>query len=356
MIHEIELKNFRPHDHLKLKNLHPNLNVIYGDTGTGKTGILRALRLLLSNEPQSGVKLYKFIKDKKIGIKANVDNILIWRDDKRYTIKKDNKLALRLSAFGKKVPQPVKDIINLQDINWQLQIQPHFLVLENGGAIAKYLNPIMGSEESDLILEEIKKQTSTLRTNFKVLNSTISENEKICNKLQNIGEYKKELKILQDHILHQQATERLIFSISEKLFEIEKIDKQIVHPIKLNSFKKRMENIELKVANIYHLGLDVDRLEDKLNKFKKLKYISVKPHIEILEKIEEKNLEKNALQTDMDKLQSFLKSYKTLNEALEEGLKEYDKIKNKWDISFSKLKLCPFCNQRIKDAKDHTHN
>lgn len=353
MIHEIELKNFRPHDHLKLKNLHPNLNVIYGDTGTGKTGILRALRLLLSNEPQNGAKLYRFKKDKDIYIKAIIDKFFITRKSKSYSIVtyESKPKKWNLTAFGKKVPQPVKDIINLQDINWQLQIQPHFLVLENGGTIAKYLNPIMGSEESDLILEEIKKQISTLRTDFKILNSTISENEKICNKLQNIEEYKKELKIIQDYILHQQATKKLIFSITEKLFEIEKIDKQIVHPIKLNSFKKRMENIESKVANIYHLGLDVDRLEDKLNKFKKLKYISVKPHIEILEKIEEKNLEKNTLQTNMDKLQSFLKSYKTLNETLEEGLKEYNKIKNKWDISFSKLKICPFCNNIIK----HSH-
>jgi DNA repair exonuclease SbcCD ATPase subunit len=356
MIKSIELSNFRPHISLKLKNLHPNLNVFIGDTGTGKTSIFRALRLLLENVPQSGVKLYKFIKDKKIGIKANINDILVWRSDKKYTIKKDDGPAINITAFGKKIPKPVKDIINLQDINWQSQIQPPFLVIENGGAIAKILNPIMGSEESDLIINKVKEQVGKLRGDFKLLNSIISDNEKICKQLQNIGKHKKVLEEIQMHIRHLQGSERLIFSISEKLLEIRKIDKIIIHPIKLNSFKKRMKEIESLIENSFELKTNINRMEDKVNKFKNLKHVSVKLYLEAIKEMEDKRTEKIALQGDIDRIESLLKSYEIIDEELENGLEQYSKLKEKWNKEFSKLKICLLCEQEIKNAKDHIHN
>jgi len=349
MINEIELSNFRPHLNLKLKNLHPNLNVFIGDTGTGKTSIFRALRLLFSNEPPGGAKLYKFKENAKLIVKALVDDIVITRESKKYTIKKINvEKPLELTSFGRGAPQPIKNILNLQDINWQLQIQPHFLILENGGNASKYLNPILGSEDSELILTEIKKQSSKFKEDFRLQNSIIKDNEIILSKYKNIGEFHKRIKKIQKLYNHNKATERLIFSLEKMFSNFQKIDSQMIGILKLKMFKKKVENIESKSVDIYHLELDVNRLEKYLKKFKKLKYISVKSYMKTLEQIEEKNLEKNSLQTDIDKLQSLLKSYKTLNETLEEGLKEYDKIKNKWDISFSKLKICPFCSQPIK--------
>lgn len=351
MINEIELRNFRPHDKIKLKDLHPNLNVIIGDTGTGKTSIFRALRLLFNNEPQSGAKLYKFKEKTELFIKAIVNKHSISRKAKSYSIDKHN-----LTAFGKNVPEPIKEIISLQDINWQLQIQPHFLILDSGGTVAKYLNPIMGSEESDLIINKIKEQMGNLRGEFKLYNAIIKDNEKVITNLKNIGVYKKQLEKIQSHILLLQDLEKNFFSATEKLFEIRKLNSKIINTIKIKQFTNKLKEIKLSAINMNSLEADINNIEEKIEKFHSLKHISVKNYIINIEKLKIKFKKKNSLQTEVDNLESFLLSWKINDEHLEEGLEKQKKLQNEWDEKFSTLKYCLLCKQEIKNAKNHLHN
>jgi predicted ATP-binding protein involved in virulence len=46
-IDKLEINNFRCFEHLKLDTLHPNLNVFVGTNGSGKTSLLRAIKLCL---------------------------------------------------------------------------------------------------------------------------------------------------------------------------------------------------------------------------------------------------------------------------------------------------------------------
>lgn len=357
MINDIVLKNFGPHKSLKLKDLHPNLNVIIGDTNTGKSSIFRALRLLFNNEPQGGTKLFKHKEKTDIFIQAIIDGFNISRKAKSYTI--DNH---KLTAFGKNVPEPVKEIISLQDINWQLQIQPHFLVLDNGGTVAKYLDPIMGSEECDLILAEIKKQSVDFRSDIKALSKVIEENKKIVDSLSSIPGFKKRINKLQSYIHHLQGLEKPIFLVTEKINLISELDSKIINPKEINSFIKRLDDIWELVTEVSNVESKVSKIESKINRLKSLKHIPVKAHIEVLEEIEAKCIKKSALQMRIDKLQSWFNSYETINEALEEGLEKQKKLEKKWKKHFSSLEYCPLCNQRIVDdgttkhAESHLHN
>ena len=58
------LKNFQIHidRHFKFK---PGLNVIIGETGTGKSSIMRSFRLSLNNQPRAGETKYKNRRTKK---------------------------------------------------------------------------------------------------------------------------------------------------------------------------------------------------------------------------------------------------------------------------------------------------
>ena len=47
MIEELDLENYRCFSHLSMV-FNPRLNIIYGDSGTGKTSLLRAIKVVLT--------------------------------------------------------------------------------------------------------------------------------------------------------------------------------------------------------------------------------------------------------------------------------------------------------------------
>jgi DNA repair exonuclease SbcCD ATPase subunit len=353
MIKEITIKNVRPHKSLVLKDLHPNLNVIIGDTGTGKTSIFRALRLLFNNEPSAGAKLYKLKEKTEILIKAIVKKYMISRTAKKYKLNDSI-----MSAFGRTVPEPIKEIIDLKDINWQLQTQPHFLILDNGGTIAKYLNPILGSEDTDLILDKLKELTSNLKTDIKVVGQNIKEYEKVVFNNQNIKSHKKKVDNLQEHLHSLQGLDRLIFSLMEKINSVSKLENKIVDQRKLKLFIDVINDLELLTKKQEKLDSKIQKLKNQLTKLKSLKHISVKGYIEQVDEICNKIEQKSSLQNTIDKLQSLLNSYETIDEELIKGKKEQKELEAEWRDIFSSLDICPFCNRKMEktDARNHLHN
>lgn len=360
MIREIYLSNFGPHKKLILKDLHPNLNVIIGNSGTGKTSIFRALRMLFNNEPSGAAKLYKPKDDKKLSIKVLIDDIVITREPKKYLIKSiDLEKPIELTSFGKGVPEPIKKILNLQDINWQLQIHEHFLILKNGGEAAKYLNPILGSNESELIISKVKEQTSKLKDELKLHNSIIKQNEKTLIVFQNIEDFLKRINKIQSHIEHLQANEKTNFSLTRKVNSLLEIEPQIINSLKIKSYLKKIGKIEEVNKNINKLENKINKISFILTKITNIKIISVTSFLKTFKKIETKLERQDHLQKQIEKLRSLLRSYTTNDEAIELGLLEYEEAKQEWNEKFSKLKICLLCGQEIKKgkgcAKDHSH-
>lgn len=359
MISEIVLKNFRPHESLKLRDLHPNLNVIIGDTGTGKTSIFRALRLLFNNEPAGGTKLYKFKEKTDLLIQSIVKGIRLTRKAKSYNIQKGKK-DLTLTAFGKSVPEPIINVIDLKDINWQLQIQPPFLILDNGGTVARYLNPILGSDESDLIIKEIKKQVEEFRAQIRALNMIVSENEKTIKQYGSIPGFKERVDELQEHLYLLQGLDSQNFLVLEKLNSVLEIESQIIDQDKLEDIIEKISKIESEYKKVEKRNKVILEIEANLNRLKKIeeKYtdISIEDFIEDIIKIEKKKTKEISVQEEIYRVESLLKSWKNIDDELEIGVEKHSKLIAKWEKELSKLEICPFCNQEIKNVKGHIHN
>lgn len=357
MIREIYLSNFGPHKRLFLKNIHPNLNVIIGDSGTGKTTIFRALRMLFNNEPSGASKLYKHKEGKELSIKALIDDVIITRKPKKYLIKNiDSENPIELTAFGKGTPEPIKNILNLQDINWQLQIHEHFLVLKNGGEAAKYLNPILGSNESELIISKVKEQTSKLKDELKFHNSIIKQNEKTLITYNNIGTFLNRIKKIQTHIEHLQANEKTKFSLSKKVNSILEIDPQIVNTLKIKSFLHKINKIE-KINNELNITKDrIDKISSIITNLSSIKIIPVNSFLKSFDKMERIIKKQQNIQDKIEKLKDSIKTHITIDEDIKSGLLEYEEAKQQLD----EIKVCPLCEQEIKkgkrSVKDHSHN
>lgn len=346
MIKSIHLKNFGKHKELKLDNFHPGLNVFIGKTNQGKTTIFRALRFLAHNEPKGAIKLFTRNKKKKIFVEVETDTCKISRTNKEYKLIKGNK-ELVFKAFGKGVPEPISNILNFKDINWQLQIEPHFLIFRNGGDAAKYLNKVFGTEESEQIIKAIKEELFKVKSEQKSLIETIKEQRKILNQYQNLDDHQSLANICKKHYEHLQGIDITLFSISEIVKQVIEIDESTIDIEKINSYLLEIKEMETILKRNEKIEKDISNLKEIIDNIEETDVLSetdIENHLELLNDLNDKsskqlqlkqkisNLE--SLYFDLENCEASIELYEDKIETLEQELKSIGK--------------CPYCGSKLK--------
>lgn len=223
MVKNIILNNFQLHDYLTL-DFSAGVNVLIGETDSGKSAIIRALNLALNNVPRGGEKIY--LRDG-----ATEPLSVIVSDDKGNTIERKNRTYLindevRLAAFKSDKPEALSQIIHTNEINFQLQIEPHFLILETGGNAAKILNSVTGMEDQMLCLSETKSRLEITRRKFKELaHEKEGINQKV-NQLEFVPDLLNQLRIIQKRndqlVSHQHQITQLHALIEDLIISSDK--------------------------------------------------------------------------------------------------------------------------------------
>ena len=169
MLLSLAIKNIQSHADTKI-DFSNNITMFVGSGMSGKTAILRAINWVVNNTP-NGTAL---IRDGEV--EARVD-MTVLSDGKTRKITRlrnktencyiiDDDIKNKLEANRGSVPEDVKNIINMSDINIQEQFFPHFLVFDSPGKIGQFINDVTGIGEIDNVVSyissEIKKTSSTV--------------------------------------------------------------------------------------------------------------------------------------------------------------------------------------------------
>ena len=150
MFRKLEIKNFQSHKHTEM-TFDPGVNIIYGLSQAGKTAILRAMRLAIYNRP-SGAKYYSNFAAPKgqteISIELDNGQVHLTKFVKRA---KDGQKVLDGTEYetqgmtfspGVDVPEEVRKLFNMTEINIQNQFDAPFLATSSPGEIARTINRI----------------------------------------------------------------------------------------------------------------------------------------------------------------------------------------------------------------------
>lgn len=346
MIKSIHIKNFGKHKELKLNGFSPGLNIFIGKTNQGKTSIFRALRLIAHNEPKGGIKLFTRDKSKKLSIEIETDNCTISRTKKEYKLKKGKK-ELIFKAFGKGVPEPISELLNFKEINWQLQNDPHFLIFRNGGDVAKYLNKVFGTEESERIIKVIKEKLSTIKTEQKFLIKDINEQRNIINQYQNLEDHNNLAKVCKKHYEHLQGTDIILFSISDIVKQVEEID-EIPYDLKsINEYINRVKELEQLLTENNNLEEKINGLKeiiDKLGEAEVLYNISMENHLNTLNDLNTKSDKQLQLKQSIESLESIffdLENCEAQIELLDDKIETLEQ-------EIKSIGKCPYCGSKLK--------
>ena len=182
MLESIRLKNFQKHRQVEIE-FDPLVTCIVGQSGSGKSSILRAIRWIVLNKP-SGDSFIRHGKKGTVG-ELTVDGIKVIRKKgsgkNEYQISDtkgkvgdsggegsgDRKKA-RFKAFGTEPPQAVTKILNIAEDSFARQLDaPYFFSLTPGQA-AKELNSVIDLEVIDRTLGKLAAGQRKARTELDV--------------------------------------------------------------------------------------------------------------------------------------------------------------------------------------------
>jgi energy-coupling factor transporter ATP-binding protein EcfA2 len=159
MIERIRLRNFQTHEDRAVA-FGPGVTTIVGRTDAGKSAILRALRLVFTNQPAG---------DRYVRHGADRAAVRVWVDGRVLTRLRGTKLNAyeldgeRFVSFSGDVPPEVAALANVSESNFQGQIDPPYWLTESPGQVGKALNAVVDLSLIDDVLAAAGRKAARLK-------------------------------------------------------------------------------------------------------------------------------------------------------------------------------------------------
>jgi len=172
MIKKLNIQNFQSHEMTTL-DFDPGVNVIVGASDSGKSAIIRALRWLIWNKPSGDAFRSNW------GGLTSVEIVIPERYSIEHGKHKDQTTIMRsksdahnqyfwngtdnvFKAFGNDVPEPIQEVLNMDETNLQQQGDSPFLISNTPGEAAAYFNKVAHLSKIDTTLKAIQSKHRTL--------------------------------------------------------------------------------------------------------------------------------------------------------------------------------------------------
>jgi len=196
VLKQIAISNFQSHKYTKIV-FTPGVNAIVGRSMTGKTAILRALRWVVENRP-TGFRFKRHDADKPTSV--TIETMEGYRvtlrktaNNSTYVVKDPEGNINRFSKFGTDVPDLVKEVLNISEINLQKQLDAPFLITSSGGEIAKAINRITKADDADKWVSELGTAIRDARRDVKTIDNDIDEIKEELSELDGLDDVKSAL-------------------------------------------------------------------------------------------------------------------------------------------------------------------
>jgi exonuclease SbcC len=362
-IKSIEISNYQSHKSTTLE-LSNGVNIIIGNSDSGKSGLIRTLRWLITNKPRGDAFRSHWGGDTEVNLTLNnqweITRLKSKKDNsyKLYTIIYDENEGREdfqeYDSFNQDVPDEIKSNLNFSDINFQYQIDPPFLLSESSGEVARILNKIVNLDSIDNLLKTIESKKRKFKSEIEhlTIRQTTLENE--LNQFPNLEEMEKdivELEVLQKEIdnITNQITVLLtiIKSIEsvetelENIGDVDSIEKGIINLIEQS---KEIENLNLNYSQLNSIITNINFCKEKLDKLKNIE--QAQDTIEELIAIYQKT---SNLEDDYFELKNKISDIIEHTTDLENINNEIIELEKQFDTLIPEV--CPLCQNQIVKKK-----
>lgn len=222
MIKSLHIKNIQSHKNTKLE-LDPGVNVIIGNSDVGKSAIIRALYWLVFNKPTG--EDYRSHWNGDMFVKGVFDNGIV-----RHIRGNKNKYKLNknlMTGFGVNVPEPISELINMNDLNFVMQGDRPFMIDWSPGERSLYLNKITNLSIIDSTNKNIKQTIKKEKNSIKACSENISDIEKEIKNFDDLQEMDADLKTIEKLSKDIDENKNKIYTIGSIIKDIDEIDEEL---------------------------------------------------------------------------------------------------------------------------------
>lgn len=289
MLKSIHIINFQGHKD-SLLEFNPKFNVIIGDSDKGKSSIVRAEEWVRTNRPK-GLDTILRHGATEVKVIVTTESSVI---ERKRTKKDTGSYSLNEETFsimGGDVPLPVQNALNIEDINIQLQLDGHFLILETPGKAASLINRITKLDKIDTALSKLKSMKMASNREFIELNDSLVEvNDYLESGIKDVF---IELEKIKDNVILKSTERNFIYqkvsnltNVVEQLISLKDEVKEI---IKISNAKSEMKKIRIRIDEYSDLGVDFRQVGKRVNELEGLndRFVSINKNIDSLAKEKE---------------------------------------------------------------------
>ncbi|MDD5053478.1 MAG: AAA family ATPase [Sulfuricurvum sp.] len=274
MFKRLSIKNFQSHANTEIE-FSPGVNVIQGLSFTGKTAILRAMRLLLENRPQGAHYFSDFAGNKgstEISLEL-FDGKTVSLEKKIHIHKKNGKVldesiykmdGWESAAPSSGIPDQIDQVLNMSELNMQKQFDEPFLVMSSPGEIARIVNKITKLEDVDGWVSEVTSQVNQNNRDLVRLNSEIGREEIALKKYDDLEETEKLINALSKNNEELRAFFKATMDLDTKLEHLEEIcrdSEKIEEYLLAEKYVNKAENYEKEIAIHTLLQAQIEKWE-----------------------------------------------------------------------------------------------
>lgn len=277
MIKQLHISNFQSHLDTIL-DLDPGVNLIVGQSDSGKTAIIRALKWLTTNRPL-GDSFVSWNGKGKTEVSVLLDvGTSIAHQPGRYSLSKPNDDSSEWNAIGTGVPETVQQVLNISDLSWQSQMDAPFLLSASPGEVARTLNEVADLDKIDSTLVNINRMARDNRTQLtetarakQQLEIDLSAFRELDNQLAEVArlkEMERKVGLLEDMVAEGG---QLVVSITEQeeaLTRYGQVEKHLAFIHQLNERMSEYETISEEIGKRQQMLAEVMELTDRLKAIK----------------------------------------------------------------------------------------
>lgn len=362
MIKSLTLRNFKTYADTEFEFVGPGINVITGDSGSGKTNALLGMQWVVDNRPLGGNCIRRGQNSGSVTMEVSEgeDVYKVTRSrgvsENSYVIENNGVVSDPLEGFGNSPPDMVSDILNLSDLNVQKQRDQHFLVYTPPGQIATYIRSITK-------LDEIDRVTKSLSGKIRVEKGVVASREK---ELKVTKEKLTALSAIDLHLLESKIKEVKIHitEVHRLKAEVERLN-TIVDA--LNALEKRTIHIPDNIdqildkvgqfsGSIIEVISDIDDLESLIGRIKRIEAneIVLPENLEVLSTVEGTLERYNNIDAELEVLINLIDDIQIVEAGITTSTKQLEQLEFEELQLKEKLEICPSCGSALTEESKQT--
>lgn len=351
MICKLQLRNFQSHKR-SIIELSKGVNVFTGQSDKGKTAIIRAIRFIKDNKPSGDEFRSWWGGNTEVEVTFDEGNII-----KRTRTNTENSYTINdetpLKAFGQGVPDEVKKILNLDDVNVQNQMDAPFLLSETSGEVANHFNRIAGISIIDKSISKAKSAIAKTKQSIEHYEEDLTEKQEQFTKYKDLDVYEKEVKTLNDLDGQKRKLDGEIVTLNMWTNRIKKINNQLENINEFLQLEKPVKDLLIQKDKAFHIAMNIARINKLLKSIDTIDkqltdsdtLLNLEPTIkELLTKQHNKGLVLSRLKA----LNNLVGKYITLTNKWQENQEKLVGLDNTLTVYWGNTEFCPLCKQEIK--------